>query len=197
MARNAGSSSSLRILNSDLVNDAANWCLGRPQAVEVTASHTLPGGAPIVRTSDQAWDSAKCRPIRTRLFPGNSQWQVTHDLTYDGFGNVASEKVTGAGMAARTVTTQWGARGQLPVQVTNPLSQATRYAWDEARGQPLAFTDPNGVAVAWAYDAFGQPVRLGDTHLIPHLIERGEQAMEAELPYVRRLMAAAAERSPA
>ena len=43
---------------------------------------------------------------------------------------------------------------------------------------------------------FDHQVRLGDTHLIPHLIRRGEEAMEAELPYVRRLMAAA-ERSPA
>ena len=117
---NAGSSSSLRILNSDLLNDTANWCLGRPQALEITASHTLPGGAPIVRTADQAWDGANCRPTRIRLFPGDSQWQVTHDLGYDGFGNVASERVTGAGMAARTVTTQWGARGQLPVQVDEP-----------------------------------------------------------------------------
>ena len=38
--------------------------------------------------------------------------------------------------------------------------------------------------------AFGQPVRLGDTHLIPHIIAQGERAMEAELPYVRRLMEA-------
>ncbi|WP_140909415.1 patatin-like phospholipase family protein [Cognatiluteimonas lumbrici] len=43
--------------------------------------------------------------------------------------------------------------------------------------------------------AFSQPVRLGDTHLIPYLIERGEQAMEAELPYLRRLLAAGTERS--
>ncbi len=155
----AGSSSSLRILNSDLFNDAANWCLGRAQAVEITASHTLPGGAPITRTADQAWDGVKCRPTRIRLFPGDSRWQVTYDLAYDGFGNVSSEKVTGAGMAARTVAMQWGARGQLPVQVTNPLSQATRYAWDEARGQPLAYTDPNGLAMTWAYDAFGRPAR--------------------------------------
>lgn len=41
--------------------------------------------------------------------------------------------------------------------------------------------------------SFGQPVRLGDTHLIPHIIERGEQAMEAELPYLRRLLAAGSE----
>ena len=62
-------------------------------------------------------------------------------------------------MAARTVTTQWDARGQLPTRVTNPLAQASRYAWDEARGLPLSFTDPNGLAVRWTYDAFGRPLR--------------------------------------
>lgn len=44
---------------------------------------------------------------------------------------------------------------------------------------------------------FDHQVRLGDTHLIPHLIERGERAMEAELPYVRRLLEAGAGRSAA
>src|SRR5690606_30264078 len=38
--------------------------------------------------------------------------------------------------------------------------------------------------------SFGGPVRLGDTHLIPHIIACGEAAMEAELPYLRRLLAA-------
>lgn len=37
--------------------------------------------------------------------------------------------------------------------------------------------------------SFRQTVRLGDTHLVPHIIEQGERAMEAELPYVRRLLA--------
>lgn len=38
--------------------------------------------------------------------------------------------------------------------------------------------------------SFRQTVRLGDTHLIPHIIEQGERAMQSELPYVRRLLAA-------
>ncbi len=37
---------------------------------------------------------------------------------------------------------------------------------------------------------FEQPVRLGDTHLIPRLIELGERVTEAELPYLQRLLAA-------
>jgi NTE family protein len=45
--------------------------------------------------------------------------------------------------------------------------------------------------------SFDHPVRLGDTHLIPHIIARGERAMEAELPYLRRLLAAGGARSVA
>lgn len=37
---------------------------------------------------------------------------------------------------------------------------------------------------------FDRPVRLFDTGLIPYVIERGEQAMEASLPYLRQLLAA-------
>jgi RHS repeat-associated protein len=155
----AGSSASVRTQHTDVFNDVANWCIGRSRGTEVTASHTLVGGAPITRAAEQTWNGSKCRPTRTRLFPGDSQWQVTHDLAYDVFGNLASEKITGAGMVARSVTTQWDARGQLPTRVTNPLAQASRYSWDEARGLPLSFTDPNGLSVRWDYDAFGQPLR--------------------------------------
>ena len=39
---------------------------------------------------------------------------------------------------------------------------------------------------------FDHPVRIGDTHLLPHIIKQGEAATAAELPYLRRLLAAAA-----
>jgi RHS repeat-associated protein len=156
---NAGSSASLRILHGSLFNDVGNWCLGRAQSVEITASHSLAGGAPIVRTADQSWSGPKCRPTRISLFPGDSQLQVNYDLGYDVFGNVASEKVTGVGMTTRTVSTQWGLRGQLPTRVTNPLGQSSRYAWDEGRGLLASFTDPNGLSARWAHDAFGRLVR--------------------------------------
>ena len=153
---NAGASASIRILNAGLLNDTANWCLGRSQSVQVTASHTLPGGMPITRNAGQNWDAAKCRPTRIQLFPGDSQWQVTYNLGYDATGNVASEKVTGVGMTPRTVAIQWGPRGQLPVRVTDPLGQVTRYSWDEGAGLPLTFTDPNGAISRWSYDSFGR-----------------------------------------
>ena len=155
----AGSSASIRTRHGNVLNDVANWCLGRPQELEVTGSHTLAGGEPVTRSAEQSWNGPKCRPTGIRLSPGDNQWQVTYAHAYDAFGNIANEKITGAGMPARTVTTQWAGRGQLPTRVNNPLQQASRFAWDESRGLPLSFTDPNGLAVRWTYDAFGRPVR--------------------------------------
>lgn len=40
--------------------------------------------------------------------------------------------------------------------------------------------------------SFDQPIRLSDTHLLPYLIEQGARAAEAELPYLRRLIASGA-----
>lgn len=156
---NSGSSSSLRIVHTGVLNDTANWCLGRSLGVEVTASHTLASGTTIVRHADQSWDGPKCRTTRIRLLPGNSVSQVTYNLAYDAFGNIASEKVTGAGMTVRTLGTNWGTRGQLPVRITDPLGQVARYAWDEGPGLPKSFTDPNGLVMRRDYDGFGRPIR--------------------------------------
>ena len=156
---NAGSYASLRTLHTNVLNDTANWCLGRSQAIQLTAGHTLPGGAAITRTADQSWDSLKCLPTRIRLMPGDNQWRVTYNLAYDAFGNIANEKVTGAGMAARSVAINWGPRGQLPIRVTDPLAKVTRYTWDEGSGIALTFMDPNGSTTRWAYDAFGRTQR--------------------------------------
>lgn len=155
----AGSSATVRTRNTSVQNNVAEWCLGRAREVEITASHTLAGGEPVTRSAAQTWNVAKCRPTEVRLSPGDSRWQVTYAHAYDTFGNLKSEKVTGAGMPARTVATQWDGRGQLPTRVTNPLGQASRYAWDAARGLPLSFTDPNGLSVSWTYDGFGRPLR--------------------------------------
>ena len=37
---------------------------------------------------------------------------------------------------------------------------------------------------------FDRPIGLGDTHLIPYLIEQGAKAAEKQLPYLKRLLAA-------
>ncbi len=153
---NSGSSRSERVLHSSLLNDTTNWCLGRPQTTQVTASHTLSGGTPITRIVGQTWDGLKCRPTQQQLEPGNGQLQVTVGLVYDSFGNVSSQTVTGIGMAARTTTLSWDARGQFPLTVTNPLSQSATQTWRYDLGLPTSVTDPNGLTTSWTYDGFGR-----------------------------------------
>ena len=35
---------------------------------------------------------------------------------------------------------------------------------------------------------FDRPVGLGDTHLIPYIIEQGEKVAEEQLPYLKELL---------
>jgi RHS repeat-associated protein len=152
---NASASASLRTLHTGIVNDTANWCLGRPQGMQLTAAHTLPGGTAVTRSFSRTWDSAKCRPTLLSLEPGNTQWQLNYQITYDAFGNQASRRITGAGVAARITTIGWDSRGQFPVSIKNPLAQTTRATWDPGSGQLLEIADPNGLTTNWSYDAFG------------------------------------------
>ncbi|MCX7054479.1 MAG: FG-GAP-like repeat-containing protein, partial [Proteobacteria bacterium] len=145
-----------RTQHTAVQNDTANWCLGRPTATSQTNGHTLNGGVSVTRTSDMTWDGAKCRPTQARLEPVNPTLQVTVGYGYDLFGNVSTETVTGVAMAARTTTTSWGASGQLPLTVTNALSQTTTQGWNVALGLPASVTDPNSLTVSWTYDAFGR-----------------------------------------
>ncbi len=152
---NAGSSSSLRILHTGVLNDTANWCLGRPDGVQLTAAHTLPGGSAVTRSFSQTWDSVKCRPTWLRVEPGNTPWQLNHQLGYDAFGNLASRHTSGTGFTTRITSIDWDSRGRLPVSIKNPLAQTTRATWDPGSGRLLAIADPNGLATSWNYDAFG------------------------------------------
>jgi RHS repeat-associated protein len=152
---NAGAVASLRSVRGNILNDTTHWCIGRPQSLQLVASHSLTGGGAISRNASQSWDSVKCRPVGQHLEPGDTQMQVIYGLAYDAFGNLSSHDVTGAGMSTRTTAMHWGDRGQLPATITNPAAQQTKITWNPASGLPLEMIDPNALKVTWSYDAFG------------------------------------------
>ena len=155
---NPGATRTERTQHFVLLNDTGNWCLGRPQSTTVTANHSLAGGAALTRSTAVTWDALACRPVRVQAEPGDPRWQVTVDLAYDGFGNVARRAVTGVGMASRVDAVYWGAQGRFPERLTNPLAQSTLLSWDAGIGRPVAITDANGLRTTIEYDAFGDPV---------------------------------------
>ena len=154
----AGSFHTERLVHSGILNDAANWCLGRPGSTQVTRSHTLPGGTGITRSTAQSWDGPKCRLIQQQLEPGSTTLQVTTAYGYDRFGNLGTRRTTGAGMEPRTVTLGWGARGQLPQTMTNALGHTSTLSWNYALGDPTSLTDPNSLKTEWGYDSHGRTV---------------------------------------
>jgi len=146
-----------RLLHQSVLNDSTYWCLGRPQTTQTTATHTLPDGSSITRTQAATWDAVKCRPTQRRIEPSHAVLQATFDYTYDAFGNVTTQTVTGTGMSPRTTQIGWGPRGQLPLSITNALGHLSQQQWRYDFGLPTSTQDPNGLSMSWLFDAFGRP----------------------------------------
>ncbi|MGH8237294.1 MAG: RHS repeat-associated core domain-containing protein, partial [Steroidobacteraceae bacterium] len=145
-----------------ITNDTVNWCLNRPTQLLHKASTNLPGGSEIIRTTNYAWDYAKCRLTSEVTEPANAQWQVTRDLEYDTVGNVKKVTLTpasGQGQVARSTQVDYGTTGQFPRTVTDPMGAVTQIAWDVAKGVRTSTTDPNGLQTSWTYNNFGRLIR--------------------------------------
>ncbi len=144
-----------------VTNNTVNWCLGKPSNIWFTNSHNLAHGTEITRHLSLIWDTTTyCRQTHEIVESSSSAYKVTRSIGYDGFGNVSAETVTGINMPARTSTSSWGAKGNLPVSSTNALGQTTTYNWDFGQGVLLSQTDPNGNAVTSQYDDFGRRSRV-------------------------------------
>jgi RHS repeat-associated protein len=133
-------------------DDGANWCLNLP--TQVTTTNTAPGVPSITRTMSFTPDYTKCRATAKTYEPSSPTYAVTESYGFDAFGNTNSVTVTGAGVAARNTTINWGATGQFPTTVTNPLSQPTVNGYDLDRGLLTSVTDPNNVTTSYQYDSF-------------------------------------------
>jgi RHS repeat-associated protein len=130
----------------------STWCNNLPTERDIT--NTAPGVPAITRHVSFTPDYSFCRETQQVVESGNLTHQVTTGLSYDSFGNVSGQTVTGVGMAARTSSVNWGTTGQLPTTSTNALSQITHTNFDPNSGNPLSVQDPNGIITSWVYDAF-------------------------------------------
>jgi RHS repeat-associated protein len=147
---------------SDSTADLAAWCLTMPQPASqgngttVATLSTLSGSTATSVIRTYLLDTpAKCRTTSEVTAPGTS-YQVTEAYSYDAFGNLSADTVTGTGMTARETQIGWGTTGQFPQTITNALTQATTLNYNFNFGEPSSITDPNGIPTAWTYDSFGR-----------------------------------------
>jgi len=148
----------------------ANWCINIPTQITVTRSASNITARTRTVGFDPSTDYLHCR-INTQVTePGNSSYQVTRALGYDGFGNVNSVTETGSGMAARVTTTDWGTTGQFPVTIRDAVSNSlgasgykTVKGYDYNLGlqtsevvQSADGSVANAPPMSWQYDVFGR-----------------------------------------
>ena len=154
--------------NTTITNTIANypsystWCLGRPTTT--TTQKSAPGQPTLTRTVNHTLDSSNsyynCRATSEIVEPG-SALQVTTNFGFDGCGNTNSVSVigldeNGVAMAARTTTTSYGTRCQMPESVQNALLQTSTTTYNYNLGVKSSVQDPNGISVSWQYDDFGR-----------------------------------------
>jgi RHS repeat-associated protein len=147
-----------RLRVPSLLNDTTNWCLGRPRTRRLSAYHGLQGGAELAREEVIQWDGVACRAVSATVLPADPTLQVQVAIEHDRFGNPSRSTVTGAGMAARVSTIDWGARGRFPIRVAGSLGTGWSATWDEADGALSSWTDANGLSTRLEHDDFGRPV---------------------------------------
>jgi RHS repeat-associated protein len=144
----------------------STWCLGRPTTT--TTQRTAPGQPALTRTVNHTLDSSNsyynCRAVSEIIEPNSSTLKVITNFGFDSCGNTNSVSVigldeNGVTMPARTTTTSYGTRCQLPESAQNALSQALSTAYNYALGVKSSVTDANGVSVTWLYDDFGRKTK--------------------------------------
>jgi RHS repeat-associated protein len=150
-----------------IVNDATNWCLGRPSTTTTTTASVLAGqpaaGQPAAttRTVAHAIDPVYCRATQETVEPTDARLKVTTNISFDACGNTNSVQVigldeNGALMTPRLTQTTYDSLCLYPYQVTDAANQTTTSTYRYATGVRLTTQDPNGLIVTWDYDNFGR-----------------------------------------
>jgi RHS repeat-associated protein len=150
--------------------DLAQWCLTMPDETQVAYSSTLSGSTAVTRTKTFTPDTpANCRIVSTVTEPtaNSGLYKVTEALTFDSFGNIQTDTVTGANMpsspASREIQFNWGTTGQFVNTLTDPSNATTTFSYTSnqslAFGVPDSVKNANNLTTSWVYDAFGRKTK--------------------------------------
>ena len=117
--------------------DTTHGCLGLLTQTQVAYSACV--GGSVTRTKTFTPDTTHCRYTQIVTEPNSASYMVTEALTFDSFGNIATDTITGANMpsspASRVTTNNWGTTGQFLTTQTDPSGAATTWTYNSAQSQ--------------------------------------------------------------
>lgn len=141
--------------------NATTWCLGMPRHIVTRRSAT--GVPDIINETSFVNDVNNCRVQEQITEPNDNVRRTSTSYTYDVCGNVnqltlGGRDETGALLAPRATSTNYGVRCQFAEVSTDPTNTTSRKTFD-AMGRVTASVDPNGLTTSYAYDGFGRLTR--------------------------------------
>jgi RHS repeat-associated protein len=150
--------------------DLAAWCLNMLDETQVTYSSSWAGATSVTRTKMFTPDTpSNCRiqSIITEPTANSGLYKVTEAFTFDSFGNLATDILTGAHMpaspASRETQLNWGTTGQFVNSVTDPSNATTSFTYASTQsltfGLPDSVKDANNLITSWAYDTLGRKTK--------------------------------------
>lgn len=96
----------------------------------------------------------------TEVAPGaGASLDSTTSYTYDQFGNVTSQAVSGADVATATTKAAYNSLGQFPVTITNALNQTETLTHDPRFGSVTNVKDIDNQTTDYSYDTFGRLIK--------------------------------------
>jgi RHS repeat-associated protein len=150
--------------------DLAAWCLNMVDVTQVIYTSTLAGSTSVTRTKTFMPDTpANCRIVSSITEPtaNSGLYKVTEALTFDNFGNIATDTVTGANMpsspTSRETQLNWGTTGQFLNSSIDPAGATTTMTYTSSQsltfGVPDSRKDANNLTTSWLYDPFGRKTK--------------------------------------
>jgi RHS repeat-associated protein len=147
--------------------DLAASCLSVLDGTQTVYSSSINGTNTVTRTKTFTPDTpAKCRILTAVTEPtaNSGLYKVTETVTYDSFGNIATDTATGNNMpsspASREIQQNWGTTGQFLNWATDASGAKSTWTYTSNQaftfGVPDSMKDANNLTSSWGYDAFGR-----------------------------------------
>lgn len=142
---------------TDFLNRTSPWLIGFTEFEVVRQYRGDTGGELDLEKSVIAvpWPGTN-KPGSVEQYPGDAQYALKVDYTYDGNGNLESEEVSGADIETRTTQVLEFLDNRYPTLIENPLAQQITVGYDERFGKVDEITDANARATDITYDPFGR-----------------------------------------